>query len=411
MIVKPVTMAEMRKTGAIPKSPTQVHQERVGKGNYNRFKHLQNPRDRSQSEGKRMRGNSDDVFEANSNKAPRLDEDLLVSQMAKAESELKAAKTSMEECMKIADGCYSANDGQMGTAFYKLTEVVKHLITNQEWITSTVADSRKLADKVSKEQDKVTTKINNVMSYAGAAQGRAFDPQGKKPAKSPPTEEDRSRKRIRQAINKAEKSSLLFGVDMGEVPTINKETLSRKLTIDLHRKAKASIKEKKDCKYTEKQVEEMTDDLLTCASLDFLGSGTKLYKNKFNENDSNNGKFCTMPVKMVFKDKKERILAEQHLRKVCDVKCSTPYPKGLRTLIAGLISEAKAVKPGNFILAKVNTDQLTVSAHASENGKWVDLNMSKEIPLNILDRFEAMEADSEMEEETSTEGEKGPSSH
>ena len=96
MIVKPVTMAEMRRTGAIPKSPTQVHQERVGKGNYNRFKHLQDKRDRSQSEGKRMRGNSDDVFETISNKAPRLDEDLLVSQMAKAESELKAAKTSME---------------------------------------------------------------------------------------------------------------------------------------------------------------------------------------------------------------------------------------------------------------------------------------------------------------------------
>jgi hypothetical protein len=88
-----------------------------------------------------------------------------------------------------------------------------------------------------------------------------------------------------------------------------------------------------------------------------------------------------------------------------------PYPKGLRTLIAGLISEAKAVKPGHFILAKVNTEHLTVSAHASENGRWVDLNVSKEIPLNILDRFEAMEADSEMEEETSTEGEKGPSSH
>jgi hypothetical protein len=411
MIVKPVTMAEMRKTGAIPKSPTQVHQERVGKGNYNRFKHLQDKRDRSQSEGKRMRGNSDDVFETNSNKAPRLDEDLLVSQMAKAESELKVAKTSMDECLKIADGCYSANDGQMGTAFYKLTEVVKHLITNQEWITSTVADSRKLADKVSKEQDKVATKINNVMSYAGAAQGRAFNSQGKKPAKSPPTEEDRSRKRIRQAINKAEKSSLLFGLDMGDVPTINKETLSRKLTIDLHRKAKAGIKEKRDCKYTERQVEEMTDDLLTCASLNFLGSGAKLYKNKFNENDSNNGKFCTMLVKMVFKDKKERILAEQHLRKVCDVKCSTPYPKGLRTLIAGLISEAKAVKPGHFILAKVNTEQLTVSAHASENGRWVDLNVNKEIPLNILDRFEVMEADSDMEEETSTEGEKGPSSH
>jgi hypothetical protein len=205
---------------------------------------------------------------------------------------------------------------------------------------------------------------------------------------------------------------------LGDVPTINKETLSRKLTIDLHKKAKEGNKGRegrkdgnRENKYTEKQVEEMTDDLLTCASLDFLGSGTKLYKNQFNDNDANNGKFCTMPVKMMFKDKKERILAEQHLRKVCDVKCSTPYPRGLRNLISGLISEAKQAKPGHFILAKVNTDLLTVSAHASENGRWVDLNVSRVIPLNILDRFEQMEADSDMEEESATEGEKVPSSH
>ena len=197
-------------------------------------------------------------------------------------------------------------------------------------------------------------------------------------------------------------------MDLGEVPTINKETLARKLTIDLHKKAKNGAGE---VNYTDKQVEEMTDDMLTCASLDFLGSGTKLYANKFNDKDPNIGKFCTMPVKMMFKDKKERILAEQHLRKVCSVKCSTPYPKGLRTLIAGLISDAKKVKPGHFILAKVNSDTLTISAQASENNRWVDLNITKQIPLNILDRYEQMEADSDMEEETSTEGEKGPSSH
>jgi hypothetical protein len=404
MIVKPVTMAEMRKSGAIPKSPTQTHQERVGKGNYNRFKHLMNPRDRSQSEGKRQRGNSDDVFET-TNKAPRLDEEMLVSQVAKAEHELKSAKAAMDECMKVADGCYSANDGQMGTAFYKLTEVVKHLITNQEWITSAVVDSRKITEKVSKEQVKVNKAVDNVMSYAGAAQGGS---QAKKVSKPPPSEEDKNKKRIRQAINKAEKSSILFGINMGDVPTINKETLARKLTIDLHRKAKEGNKEKK---YSEKQVEEMTDDLLTCASLDFLGSGTKLYKNKFNEDDTNNGKFCTMPVKMLFKDKKERILAEQHLRKVCDVKCSTPYPKGLRTLISGLINKAKREKPGRFILAKVNAEKLTVSALASENNSWVDLNITKEIPLNILDRFETMEADSDMDAETGTEGEKEPCPH
>jgi hypothetical protein len=130
----------------------------------------------------------------------------------------------------VTDGGYSANDGKMGTAFYKLNEVEKHPINNQEWITSTVADSRKLADKVSKKQDKVMSKMNNVMNYTRATHSRGMDLQEKKAVKSPPIEADvdKSRKRIM-----AEKSTLLFGVDMGEVPTINKEMLARKLTLDI----------------------------------------------------------------------------------------------------------------------------------------------------------------------------------
>ncbi len=82
----------------------------------------------------------------------------------------------------------------MGTAFYKLTEVVKHLITNQEWITSTVVDSRKLANQVSKDQEKVTSKVNKVvMSYAGAAHGLAAGTSGKI-SKPPPSEEDKARR-------------------------------------------------------------------------------------------------------------------------------------------------------------------------------------------------------------------------
>ena len=117
MVVKPITMADMKKSGAIPKSPTKAHQDRIGKGNYNRYNLLQNEKNRTQSEGKRGRGPSDEVFLAESGpKIPRLDEALVVSQLAKAEHELKSAKHAMDACKKVAEECYSANDGQMGTA-------------------------------------------------------------------------------------------------------------------------------------------------------------------------------------------------------------------------------------------------------------------------------------------------------
>ena len=59
MIVKPVTMADMRKTGTVPKSPVKNHQENVGKGMYNCFNLLLDPKPRTVSEGKRVRGKSE----------------------------------------------------------------------------------------------------------------------------------------------------------------------------------------------------------------------------------------------------------------------------------------------------------------------------------------------------------------
>jgi hypothetical protein len=45
-------------------------------------------------------------------------------------------------------------------------------------------------------------------------------------------------KKLRQAIVKAEKSVTLFDLDLGPVPVLNRETLSRKVTILLHDRAK-----------------------------------------------------------------------------------------------------------------------------------------------------------------------------
>jgi hypothetical protein len=68
-------------------------------------------------------------------------------------------------------------------------------------------------------------------------------------------------------------------------------------------------------------------------------------------------------------------------------------------MMADLVKEAKAKRNGCFILTKVSTDNLTISAHASVDGKWEDLNLYKDIPLNILDRYETQEADADMEME------------
>jgi len=444
VLMKTVTMSDMRKSGAMPKSPAKTHQERIGRGEYNRFARLAEPaatRGRSTSIGKRARIELEETDSHEKvTKTPRLETEKVtpvgelklteIGQLVRnSENQLGAAESALNAAREVADSCYSANDGAGGQAFYQLTQAIGYLIDNQKTISEMVIGSINYSKEVSKEQEtltkelrdeqeglireqnKVSDQVSSVMSYAAAAQGMkagngrftglsANNKHGDRYQKPPPSEEDKAKKRIRQAIKKAEKATLLHGLDMGDVPTMNKETLSRKVTIDLHKKGKMGASA---AGYTSAEVENMTDDMLTCASLDFMGTSTQKYDNRYKKDDPNNGKFCTMPVKMLFKGKQERIQAEQHLRKLCKVKCSTPYPKGLRAMISAMIVEAKAKKANCFILAKVNMESLTVSTHASENNKWVDVGIVKDIPLTLLDRFEIQEADESMLEEEAEE--------
>jgi hypothetical protein len=82
------------------------------------------------------------------------------------------------------------------------------------------------------------------------------------------------------------------------------------------------------------------------------------------------------------------------------------YPEKLRTIIGNLVKEGKKVKPDTYIKAKVNTEKMKVSALASiksDSGRWTweDLNISHDIPLDILEQpekvtLESMDHDSEQ---------------
>ena len=88
---------------------------------------------------------------------------------------------------------------------------------------------------------------------------------------------------------------MIFNLELGQVPTINKETLSRKVTMALSEKAKAG-----DHDYNVTDAEETIDDVLSCAKLEFLGAGSRMFFNTCDATDKRNNKFCTMPVRLDF---------------------------------------------------------------------------------------------------------------
>ena len=378
MSVRPVLLKDLRRTAI------SQHQQGKGKGDHNRFAPLA-PRERLISTGKRQLS---EVNDAPTPKNPRFDANLVFAQLKDQDASLAEAKVLLSAAASTAEDCCSAKDGAMGSIIHSLLKVMALMLTSHENLTSVIIDSAKLSQSAG-----LAPPPPNSQTHQGPT-GRSAGPP---PRKEPPSHEELAKKRLKQSIRDAEKRSVLFNLDLGPVPTMNKETLSRKVTMALSDKAKGG-----DHDYNIDDAEETIDDVLSCSKLEFLGSNSRKFHNNKNPTDSRNGKFCTLPVRMDFKDKETRIQAEISLRKICKVSCSTPYPKNLRKLLDSLVKEGKTIAPDLYIRTRVNVEKLTIDVHAKDKDIWRDLGLSRQIPLDILD-YASIAALGEIEPSTEEE--------
>jgi hypothetical protein len=80
---------------------------------------------------------------------------------------------------------------------------------------------------------------HSVPTYASAAKGHG-KPHASLASATPPEDPHPSVlkvKKLKQAISKAERSVTLFDLDLGSVPVLNRDTLSKKVTLVLHERA------------------------------------------------------------------------------------------------------------------------------------------------------------------------------
>jgi hypothetical protein len=355
MSVRPVLLKDIRRTAI------RNHQQNIGKDSYNRFEPL-TPRERTFSASKRPR--SEDLESVQVPKTPKLDSNVIFSQMTAQENAIKEAKTLVSE-LETLNGKPENNPDPR---FACITKVLLLLVTAHESLASAVLDSTKLngSDSAFTTGKKFQT-----------AGGRNNPPPKKAPVIS---EEEALKAKVKKTLKEAEKKTLIFNLDLGTSQMMNKDSIARKVTMSM-----ANLAKKGDHDYNISDAEDVIDDILSCSKLEFLGNATKKYFNKRNVNDPKNDTMYTVPVRMDFKDKDTKIKAETSLRKICKVSCTTPYPKKLRTLLGEVIKEGKTKCPNTFIRTRVNIDKLTIEAHAKTGDGWVDLNIIKDIPLNILD--------------------------
>jgi hypothetical protein len=194
------------------------------------------------------------------------------------------------------------------------------------------------------------TRAGQLTSGTGAAKSTTANPP------PPPRREnpDPIKGKFIETIREAERSTLVFNLNLGRVPIMNKETLCKKATLALT--TLAAGKEKQTGSIPSNDAIDAIDDVLSLAeNYQVLGNTTKTYRNA---KDPNSGLYCTAPVRYDFKNKDTRTNAEIVLRDRCGVSCAVPYPVPVRECIKKIVSEVKKEHPDNYVKVAVDTGKL-----------------------------------------------------
>jgi hypothetical protein len=192
------------------------------------------------------------------------------------------------------------------------------------------------------------------------------------------------------AIKNAEKSTLVFNLDMGTVPIMNKETIAQKATLALTKMA--ANKEKPGSSIPSEDVVAAIDDVLSVTSgYELYGTATKSYKHP---TDPKSGAFCTVPVRYDFESKEDRMRAETVLRSKCNVNCAVPYPPLVRECIKQVVTNVKKEFPRNLVRVTIDTGRLcfnvsrrVISENKEEKNPWI-LYGSLSIPEEVSTGFD-----------------------
>jgi hypothetical protein len=129
-----------------------------------------------------------------------------------------------------------------------------------------------------------------------------------------------------KAVKEAERSLLIFNLDLGQSPIMNQSTISARATVALldtyaERNEMPKGSNSQDAR-------DLVDDVISQVTrMEFFGSKTAPCK--FPKDPLRNGAFFTVPVKMVFKDRRTAQTAAELLRKYLGLNTTTPYHRSL----------------------------------------------------------------------------------
>jgi hypothetical protein len=215
-------------------------------------------------------------------------------------------------------------------------------------------------------------------SFASVASAPAAFPTASRPRAEPGTAE------LKAALTSAEKTAVVFDVDLGRSPVANRAALNGAFAAGL--KA-AAVKTAEDTGDDANEGIWIVNDTLSCAdNLEFIGQTTT---RKIDKRDPENPKtldFCTMPVKLDFPDRNTRIHFEKTLQKHCGIKATISLPFQIRRFQSLYLEALRDRYKGRVITARPDTSTMSMVAFMKNEGDrgWSRCRETVPIPRGIL---------------------------
>jgi major membrane immunogen (membrane-anchored lipoprotein) len=234
-----------------------------------------------------------------------------------------------------------------------------------------------------------------------------------RPPPPPAQQEDPDLSKFKDAVKDAEKSILLLNLNMGKVPLLNTETISKRATLALT--SLAANVEKPGSTIPSHDVVSTIDDILSVSKgMSFYGTATKTYRNP---KDLASGSYCTIPVRYDFKDRETRIQAESILRTTCKINCVTPYHPMLRECIKQTGERFREKTGDDFVRVNVDIGKMVFKIYHKKDKKsaWQLCDevvripreayniAARKAPLGFRMRFDSL-SNMEIESETAAVG-------
>jgi len=203
------------------------------------------------------------------------------------------------------------------------------------------------------------------------------------PAPPPDPEEIK----LKEALDAADKSVIVFGANLGCAQIGNRNTLSANFTAGLRDAAIGKAGE--DATAAAESVRQVADALSCAENVDFVGRTSTAYvrRGEGGAEDADGAAACpppsyySMPVRLTFPDRDSRIYFEQTVKKQCGVSAKQDLPRTLRTASADFGARLRAQFPDLIIVVKLDSKRRLFTAIGKKNGCPTWDKLDEKLPI------------------------------